>query len=750
MGRGAHPTDALYVVVSMLGWAAPAAAYLASGVGLGLLCRPFLRGAGDEGVLIVGVGITLLAMVSHVGGVLGLTTRAWSAIALLVPGWGGLVLSLWRWRGHRLALASPRLAHWLAIVPGSVLLAAACAPPGWLWGSEYAGFDALSYHLQLPQEWLTLGRVVPLEHNVYSYLPGSFEVGVTHVAAMSGATGLGAHAPGGDGYGLLEGGGWRAIAAQLLHALHTLLAAWMVGRATRAAVLWGAKPGLESGAGDDGQRAARLLRRADDAGTIAGVLALATPWCVVVGSLAYSEMAVVALGAAAMAAALDRGLPAWKRGLLAGLLVGGACGFKATAMTFVAPGVGVALLAAARPREWVVMATAGAAAGVAMLAPWMIRNAMAGGNPVFPFASSLFGPAHWTAEQLERFAAGHAFDGSFLDRLRLLVLPDPDAGETARDVARNRGMTNPQYALLFPAALTGTLVGFVRDRRATLLLLAMLLLGTAAWLFTTHLQSRFLLPLVLPACGLVGIACSSVIGRRGAQGDAGRAIATMGAPEWASLIAAITRRVLALVLILFQGLALVSLFANERAGGPNEITLAGPSLFSGFGADDPRELPAAMVNAGLAPDARVYLLGDAAPFYLSKDLVWNTAWDASALGDAIRADAASQHAASTADGSPDLPTIDRPARWTATLRSRGISFVLVNLAELRRYWSAGMYDPDVTPARVDAWFGSLGAPIAAWPETGQALFALPSEATDPNANDRFDGAADDAPPGAFP
>ncbi|MEZ6235800.1 MAG: hypothetical protein R3B68_16575 [Phycisphaerales bacterium] len=746
IGRGAHPTDALYIVVSMLGWGAPAAAYLASGIGLGLLCRPFLRGAGDEGVLVVGVGITLLATVSHVGGVLGLTTETWSAIGLLVPGWAGLVLSLWRWRGHRLALGSPRVAHWLAIVPGSVLLAAACAPPGWLWGSEYAGFDALSYHLQLPQEWLTLGRVVPLEHNVYSYLPGSFEVGLTHMAAMSGATGLGADAPVGDGYGLLEGGGWRAVSAQLLHALFTLMAAWMVGRATRAAVLWGAGRGSDSDGADDGVRAAMLLRRAGDAGTIAGVLALATPWCVVVGSLAYTEMPVIALGAAAMAAALDRGLPAWKRGLLAGLLVGGACGFKATAMTFIAPGVGVALLAGARPREWVVMATAGAAAGVAMLAPWMIRNAMAGGNPVFPFASSVFGSAHWTTEQLERFAAGHAFDGTILDRLRLLVLPDPNSGEAARDVALYRGMTNPQYALLFPAALLGSLVGFVRDRRATLLLLAMLLLGAAAWLFTTHLQARFLLPLVLPACGLVGIACSGVIGGRPEQGDAGRALATMGVSEWAALITAIMRRVLALLLILIQSLVLVSLLANQRSGGPNEITLAGPSLFTGHGAEDPRELPAAMVNAGLPPDARVYLLGDATPFYLSRHLVWNTTWDASALGDAIRADLALQQSASTTVGSPDAEAIDRPARWTASLRSRGVTHVLVNLAELRRYWSNGMYDPDATPARVDAWLGSFGAPIAAWPETGQALFALPRDASDPNADDSSDA----TPAGASP
>ena len=38
---------------------------------------------------------------------------------------------------------------------------------------------------------------------------------------------------------------------------------------------------------------------------------------------------------------------------------------------------------------------AGILAGIATIAPWLIRNWAACGNPVFPFASRLFGTGHW-------------------------------------------------------------------------------------------------------------------------------------------------------------------------------------------------------------------------------------------------------------------------------------------------------------------------------------------------------------------
>lgn len=770
IGRGGDPFDALLLLPQIARWAAPGAAYLAAGVGYGLLLSRLTRGARDPAALNIAVGVAVLAAISQIAGCLGLLASPLTAIGVLIPGWLGLIHFLWRRRKARVQITRPSLMTCLMLLPLAVLVAAASSPPGWLWDSEYGGFDVLSYHLQLPQEWLVAGRIEPQQHNVYSYLPGSFEAGALHIAAMTGAprgvtptlagsAAAAGGASGTQGVGMLADGGWRLIACQYLHAWITVVAAWMVGRATRAAVM------LASArhAATDQPEPIHDSPRARDAGRLAMALALATPWCVVVGSMAYNEMGVVLLGAAALVAALDLSLAPWKRGLLAGLLVGGACGFKPTAMTFIAPGVGLALVAITRPKHWIPLALACGLAGVAMLAPWMLRNWFAGGNPVFPFASHLFGSAHWTPEQLTRYASGHAFNGTLADRFRLLVAPDPAAGPTARDVERWRGMLNPQFGILFPAAVGGLLAALIRVFRSPhlaepsvgadglpqlaprtlnnqspssapfrppqawlsgVLLSAMLILALAAWLFTTHLQSRFLIPLVIPACALIGLALAAGPRDRDAQ--------HVPAFSWRDLSPADRiRRVLAILLVLWQCNVLVVTFANQRDGGPNEATIVGPGAFSGEYALDPAESVASAIRRALPTGSRVYLLGDSGPLYLTPrvpapasaiqsaqpttnaagvDLLWHTTWDTSPLGEAIRAG-------------------HTPQAFTSQLRTLGVTHVLINFAELSRYQRRNWYDPDASPERVAMWVDTLGRPIAAWESTRQALFALPTATT---------------------
>src|SRR5690606_22148703 len=79
---------------------------------------------------------------------------------------------------------------WAALswTPGlGLLLVAACCPPGSIWRTEAFGYDVMSYHLQVPREWLAAGGMVELEHNVYSYFPGLFEAGFLHLSAMHGS-----------------------------------------------------------------------------------------------------------------------------------------------------------------------------------------------------------------------------------------------------------------------------------------------------------------------------------------------------------------------------------------------------------------------------------------------------------------------------------------------------------------------------------------------------------------------------------
>jgi len=108
-----------------------------------------------------------------------------------------------------------------------------------------------------------------------------------------------------------------------------------------------------------------------------------------------------------------------------------------------------------------------------------------------------------------------------------------------------------------------------------------------------------------------------------------------------------------------------------------------------------------------APGSVVYLLGDATPLYFRSPVLYNTTWDKWPLGEAIGA------------------APNEPGAWTRSLRERGVTLVLVNLAELDRLRKSGWADPRITPETLKAWLGSNGVrPVREWPELGCALFEL--------------------------
>ena len=624
---------------------------------------------GPSPVVRVSIALALLFIVCHLVGVVGLLGVAWVVMPV------GFVVLVFR-----MVLAVPRPAHlrradagepeptprdphtrgtrllWLAGVPAAaVLLVASASTPGLLWGSEFGGYDALSYHLQLPAEWGEVGRIVPLGHNVYSYLPGHVEAAFAVIGSIAGV--------------LAVREGAALFSAQALHALITLMSAWLVSRAAR-------RLGERAGIGN-----------AHAASILAGCALLATPWIVVVASLAYNEMAVVALGAGALFVAAEDRVPCARRGALTGLLVGAACCAKPTALILVAPGVGVALLALAPRREWARLVVAGAIVGAATLSPWLIRNWLASGNPVFPQLTSVFGTGHWSPEQAARYAGAHHFDGSWLDRLRLIVLPDANVPPDAPGVRRLRGLTNPQWFVLpwAAAAACGLLVARARTRTIGLILTGSLVLGLIGWLMLTHIQSRFLVPLAGFAAVSIGVALASL---------PRRAAVTLG-----------------LVLVAAQTGATWLRFSLENGGNPNLYLWVSPGDLTGWTLDLSDESNADLtmpqyVNRVLRADAVVYLLGDATPLYWRSGVVYNTAWDAWPLGEAIR-----EHPG------------DPPA-WTESLRSRGITHVAVNLSELSRLNRSGWSDPGVTPEAVRAWLATLGRPVHEEPGTGRYLFEL--------------------------
>ena len=742
-------------------------AYLLAGVGLG---RPVLRALGITShtarpilALQAVAGIAAMLWVSHLMGTLGwlswtpaghtrATVLAWLPVAL------GLVLLT-----HQVVKGPLRPENWPVVPVGLSLFApalaitflAAASPVGWLWASEFGGYDAMSYHQQLPKEWLSsapagVGRLWPVTHNVYSALPSYFEGAFLHLGAMSpdsAAMGSGPTTSGGEK--LVGGEGSWVLACQMLSAFSVVLLASVLVQWCRRLV---APAPLTPAAGSGREPHALLIALA------AGACAAALPWTVVVGSLAYNEPMMLALFAGAMLCAglpsrEDGGARPLQRALLVGLLTGCACSVKPTAMLLCVPAAGLVLVASPGERigtrQRVLMLLAASAGGLLMLAPWLIRNQLALGNPVFPFAAGLFGSAHWRPEQLATYLHNHAPEGSVVSRLGLLF-------------SSTRGLAHDQWSLLPLAALAAALLAlFSRaTRRWAVLLLLGLIAQAAAWLFFTHNQSRFLLPMLVPMVGLIAL---------GARAFA----ALLQSPGAATRRAAGALVVLCLIPAALTIEAAV-LFLSQNAGAPNARLVGGPGILSGLGLAqalsaagdaDRREFAQsrlgapALVNLAIHPGAAdladalglapprtgptapsaarplgaVYLLGDGAPLYYAdaqggpaSPVLYHTAWDSSPLGDAIRQN-------------PAVAGRVDPRDWVRLLRSPtptrpGIEFLLVNFRELERLCAKDRYfDADVTPDTVRALLRpeSGVVPVRLWPEEGRGLYRL----VDPDGED---------------
>lgn len=685
--------------------------YLAASVGWGMLlsmiarrCAGVERGVWDMPCLSVGLGLAWMLSVSHLmgvaglfGGGLGLSGRAW-ALAPLVIGAGIAAAPVFRALHlgvDLMALATPL--GWHSRVPialawmcgGAILFVAASNPPGALWESEFRGYDVLSYHLQLPKEWLAAGKLEPLGHNVYSYLPGYVEAAFMHMGAMTGSKDL------------LAGDGTVLLSSQLLVAGIAALGAWCVGRAGMAAA-------RAAGVGPTAARAASAATAA---------AAVIVPWLLVVGSMAYNESAVVLLLACACSAALmgqgsSAGMTARAglvRGVVCGVLVGAACGAKPTAIFMGAPVVGLMLLWKTRPAAWWAVTAGACVAGLCTLAPWLVRNWEACGNPVFPQASGLFGNGHWSMEQVERYLGAHRFDGSWLDRFKLIFMADglDPAG------ARHRGFAHPQWAWFFPVSMAAcVLISLIRQSRGVGLLLATcLVVQTTAWLGLTHIQSRFLIPLLVTGCMamavMAGIAWESHDQKEGLRRW----------PAWAGKVL-----VIMLWALVPEGAYAVHRYLEEGPGGqgPNGLLTPGPGVISGSLArstfetmveGDQRQFlaeagPIVYCNFTSRPGDVLYLLGDATPLYHTEPVIYSTTYDTSLFAEAV-----GNHPES-------------PARWIDELHTRGVTRVMVNYSELARLKTSGWLDPRISLEGVQRSIEAFGQIERTWGERSLVLYRI--------------------------
>jgi hypothetical protein len=673
---------AMAAVGTIVGEALPVAlCWMASAFGLGLLLAPALGFRGAP-ALACALGVAVLAWVDHLLGVMGVLSPM-ASWAMLVPGWVGLVAVVHRRRAARMGgrEAGARVSWWMVLGAPAVglMVGAACLPPGSIWGSEARGYDVLSYHLQLPKEWLAQGRVWPVAHNVYSFLPSFMEAVFARLGAMRGVTPASA-VPLGAGPGV------PVYAAQMMHVLMAVVAAWGVVTVVRVIAC-------------DEKDTPRQAGRGTGAGAwCAGAAGLGVPWVVVTGSMAYNELAVCALLAGAVLGAWPREVSGWRRGVVVGLLIGAACGMKPTAMFLAMPVAAVVLAARTLRREWVGALGAASIAGAVMLAPWMVRNWMATGNPVFPAMASVFGMGHWTAEQHARWHAAHHVDLSIGARL-------------ARVWSEEFGVLHAQWSI-WAIVVVGAMVvclAVPRVRRQTWPVMVGLLVQLIAWMAIGHLQSRFLVPVVVTSGVVVGAALDAVWRRNARLGVA-----------------------LGVVVPLILVGDAVRLFLRENGGAPTRGLIAGVEVFNGSGLASPghpdvsREVKTFYLTVGptvwmnhillrSVPEPRVLMIGDATPLYIADAgarVVYATTWDAGPLTRALDA----------AKGDPDGAI--------AHLREeQGFTHLLIHAAELDRLRDSGFADARITP-ELGLALARRSRMVISWPDRGTVVVALDRSAVD--------------------
>ena len=405
-----------------------------------------------------GIGLGIFSLLGLGLGLVGVLNRP---IAIALPVGGALLWTLRIVYRHRRWLASspalsfdpmkswfarPAGMNWLWLIPVlslSMACVGAAVLPGMLWKPlDPHPYDVVSYHLQVPREWYELGRIVPLHHNVFSYFP--FNVEMQFLLAM--------HATGGPWAGM--------YVCQFINVGMTVLLLLAI-----------------AGAGRGGVVAAVIVS------TVPWVIMLACVAYVETGFLLYSTLALVwtlrGMGRTPMLLGLNRTL------ILAGLFAGLAAGVKITAVPMLILPIAVALPVL----QWrkvsaksivIGVITFLVAAGV-VLSPWLIRNLIWAGNPIFPLAMKLLGRAHFSVAQVERFRVAHsprADQAGLLVRLKILW---------------NDVLAHWQFGfVLLPAGV----IGACRRTRVSAFLCINAAVVLIVWLGFTHLLPRFAISLV--------------------------------------------------------------------------------------------------------------------------------------------------------------------------------------------------------------------------------------------------------------
>jgi hypothetical protein len=560
-------------------------------------------------------------------------------------------------------------------------------------------FDVNEYHFQGPKEFYQNGRITFLPHNVYTSFPFGTEMLTLLAMVLRGDWYRGALA----GkcvlmvFGPLSGLALFAccrryfgVRAALVAAFVYLTTPWVYRISTIAyvegalcfylfAALFAVMRAIE-GAGTRG------ATNQDRAATREGEAPAEPP----------GQESVDASGSAGASPSREiADLKSGDRGywMLAGLLAGMAMACKYTGvLAVVIPLFGVAAVwggleqwrrretrlltkkpgfwRGLRPAVWFACGT------VVTIGPWLVKNLVETGNPVYPLAYSVFGGRDWDGALNAKWKAGHsAADFSLWNFANSIV-----------DVA---GRNDWHSALLFAFAPLACARRNGRQRTIRVW-------GYVGWLFLTwwlftHRIDRFWVPVIPVVSLLAGVGAAWLIELGDlSPGEAGSPSTTSETESWLEPRLQQAGRWTALGVLAAGGVFNLTIVASA-IGGYNQFLL--DLNLAGQHAAHVTSPQIVYLNEHLPPGSKVLCVGEAQMFYARFPAVYNTVFDRSIFEEWM----------SSRPG--DAAAALRPA---AEIRKRladeGITHVFVNWLEILRYRAPGSYGYTdfAAPERFDA------------------------------------------------
>ncbi|MBN1257296.1 MAG: hypothetical protein JXA52_06280 [Planctomycetes bacterium] len=347
-------------------------------------------------------------------------------------------------------------------------------------------YDVTEYHAQLPREYVEMGRIAFRPQNAFSGMPQNLEMLTTLAFALRGIR------------------GWAL--AKLLH--------WLLLPLLLLEVMMLAKSCFNN------------VKAGRKAALAAGLILFLSPLTTTMAGMLYVEIGMCAYGCAAAMLVLpvikvNQNICTWRWVFAAGIFAGLAAGAKYPGLLFFAAPLALLLLfsqlfknpelAGESPPQGrkAILSLVFIILGVLVsFGPWLVKNYIQTGNPVYPIWNQAFGVEDWNETLEQRFVVAHrASDCS------------PAAAKTAASAILSGHSLMPLGLLflglcLLPRALK------IKSSEATeaesrkhsedqdLLSLWLILVWTVIivllWFFFTHRLERFLFPAHVLAAVLGG------------------------------------------------------------------------------------------------------------------------------------------------------------------------------------------------------------------------------------------------------